>query len=148
MELKVTLENDLKQAMRSNNEVTRRTLRMVLAAIKNAEIEKGEKLDDANLLAIIQKEVKSRNEAIADAERANRPDLISENLAEIHVLEAYLPKQMNESELRSLVQSVIAEIGANGPADTGKVIKAVLPKVQGRAPNDKVSLMVRQLLQK
>jgi len=147
MDLKTSLENDLKDAMRSNNEVKRRTLRMVLSAVKLSEIEKGAKLEEALIIAILQKEIKGRNEAISDAERANRPDLISENQAEIRVLETYLPKQMEESELRALIQSVILEIGATGPADMGKVIKAVFPKVQGRAPNDRVSAIVRQLLQ-
>ncbi len=147
MDLKTNLENDLKDAMRSSDEVKRRTLRMVLSAIKLAEIEKSGKLEEAALLSILQKEIKSRKEAIAEAERAHRSDLIQENLAEIHILEAYLPKQMEESELRTIVQATIQELGATSPADMGKVIKAVLPKIQGRAPNDKVSLMVRQLLQ-
>jgi len=147
MDLKTSLENDLKDAMRSNDEVKRRTLRMVLSAVKLSEIEKGAKLEEALIIAILQKEIKGRNEAISDAERANRPDLISENQAEIRVLETYLPKQMEESELRALIQSVILEIGATGTADMGKVIKAVFPKVQGRAPNDRVSAIVRQLLQ-
>lgn len=147
MDLKTNLENDLKDAMRSSDEVKRRTLRMVLSAIKLAEIEKSGRLEEAALLSILQKEIKSRKEAIAEAERAHRSDLIQENLAEIHILEAYLPKQMEESELRTIVQATIQELGATSPADMGKVIKAVLPKIQGRAPNDKVSLMVRQLLQ-
>jgi uncharacterized protein YqeY len=147
MDLKATLESDLKAAMRTNDEIGRRTIRMVLAAIKLAEIEKGLKLEEPALLAIVQKEIKSRNESISDAERANRPDLIQDNLAEIQILETYLPKQMDESELRTLIQSVITELGATGPADMGKVIKTVLPKVQGRAPNDRVSLLVRQFLQ-
>lgn len=147
MDLKTNLENDLKDAMRSSDEVKRRTLRMVLSAIKLAEIEKSGKLEEAALLSILQKEIKSRKEAIAEAERAHRSDLIQENLAEIHILEAYLPKQMEESELRTIVQATIQELGATSPAEMGKVIKAILPKIQGRAPNDKVSLMVRQLLQ-
>jgi len=147
MEMKATLENDLKSAMRSNDDVRRSTLRMVLSAVKLAEVEKGAKLEESAIIAILQKEIKSRNEAISDAERANRPDLIQDNLAEIRVLEMYLPKQMEESELRALIQSVITELGATGPADMGKVIKTVLPKVQGRVPNDRVSLLVRQILQ-
>ena len=147
MDLKATLVGDLKAAMRTNDEVRRRTIRMVLSAVKLAEIEKGAMLEEPALLAIIQKEIKSRNESISEAERANRPDLIQDNQAEIQILETYLPKQMDESELLTLIQSVIVELGATGPADMGKVIKTVLPKVQGRAPNDRVSLLVRQLLQ-
>jgi hypothetical protein len=120
---------------------------MVLSAVKLAEVEKGAKLEESAIIAILQKEIKSRNEAISDAERANRPDLIEDNLAEIRVLETYLPKQLEESELRTLIQSVITELSAKGPADMGKVIKTVLPQVNGRAPNDRVSLLVRQILQ-
>lgn len=147
MDLKTLLESNLKDAMRTNNDLVRRTLRMVLAAIKLAEVEKGQKLDDAAVIAILQKEIKGRNEAINDAQRAGRADLIVDNQAEIGVLESYLPKQMSDPELHELVSSVISELGASSPADMGKVIKASLVKVAGRAPNDRVSAMVRQLLQ-
>ena len=147
MDLKTLLENNLKDAMRTNNDLVRRTLRMVLAAIKLAEVEKGQKLDDAAVIAILQKEIKGRNEAINDAQRAGRADIIVDNQAEIGVLESYLPKQMSDPELHELVSSVISELGASSPADMGKVIKASLVKVAGRAPNDRVSAMVRQLLQ-
>lgn len=147
MDLKTLLESNLKDAMRTNNDLVRRTLRMVLAAIKLAEVEKGQKLDDAAVIAILQKEIKGRNEAINDAQRAGRADIIVDNQAEIGVLESYLPKQMSDPELHELVSSVISELGASSPADMGKVIKASLVKVAGRAPNDRVSAMVRQLLQ-
>lgn len=147
MDLKTLLENNLKDAMRTNNDLQRRTLRMVLAAIKLAEVEKGQPLDDTAVIAILQKEIKGRNEAINDAQRAGRADLIAENQAEIGVLESYLPKQMSDQELHELVSSVISELGASSPADMGKVIKASLVKVAGRAPNDRVSALVRQLLQ-
>jgi len=147
MDLKTLLENNLKDAMRTNNDLVRRTLRMVLAAIKLAEVEKGQKLDDAAVIAILQKEIKGRNEAINDAQRAGRADLIADNQAEIGVLESYLPKQLSDPELHELISSVISELGVSSPADMGKVIKASLAKVAGRAPNDRVSAMVRQLLQ-
>lgn len=147
MDLKTLLENNLKDAMRTNNDLQRRTLRMVLAAIKLAEVEKGQPLDDTAVIAILQKEIKGRNEAINDAQRAGRADLIADNQAEIGVLESYLPKQMSDQELHELVSSVISELGASSPADMGKVIKASLVKVAGRAPNDRVSALVRQLLQ-
>ena len=139
MDLKTLLESNLKDAMRTNNDLVRRTLRMVLAAIKLAEVEKGQKLDDAAVIAILQKEIKGRNEAINDAQRAGRADIIVDNQAEIGVLESYLPKQMSDPELHELVSSVISELGASSPADMGKVIKASLVKVAGRAPNDRVS---------
>lgn len=148
MELKLKLENDLKDAMRSGDEVRKNSIRMVIAAIKLAQVEKGGQLDDPTILSLVQKEIKSRKESIADAEKANRPDLIAAAKAEIAVLEVYLPAQMSTDELSALVTSAIAETGASLPSDMGKVMKVIMPKVQGRAPNDQVSLLVRQMLEK
>jgi uncharacterized protein len=148
MELKAQLETDLKDAMRASDDLRKRTLRMVLANIKMAEIDRGVKLDDTAVIAVLQKEMKSRRESIADAEKANRPDLAEATQAEMHVLEAYLPKGMTETELKAAAAEVIAELNATSPADMGKVIKALLAKLQGRAPGDQVSKAVRELLQK
>ena len=143
-----TFEQDLKNAMRAQDDVRRRTLRMVLAAVKLAQVEKQAPVDEAGLLSILQKEIKLRREAIADAEKAHRPDLIEASQAEIAVVESYLPKQLTQAELAAMAQKVIAEVGASGPADMGKVMKAMVAEVHGRAPGDQVSLVVRQLLQK
>jgi uncharacterized protein YqeY len=97
---------------------------------------------------LIQKEIKNRREAIEEAKRANRSDLIEGNEAEIKVLEIFLPKAMPAEELRALVQAAIAETGAAAPGDMGKVMKIVIPKVAGRAPNDAVSAAVKELLTK
>jgi uncharacterized protein YqeY len=148
MTLKTQFENDLKDAMRGGDEVRKTTIRGVIAAIKLAMVEKGAELDDTTVLALVQKEVKSRRESIADAEKANRPDLIASALAEIKILETYLPAQMSEDELRSLTAAAIAEVGALLPTDMGKVMKVLMPKVQGRAANDQISRMVRSLLEK
>jgi uncharacterized protein YqeY len=148
MDLKTKLENALKDAMRANDDVSRRTLRMVLASAKMAQIEKGQPLDDLAMMAILQKEIKSRNESIQEAHKANRPDLEAASQAEIIVLQSFLPQPMSEAELKNIVQAVIAELNASGLSDMGRVIKAVMPRVQGRAPGDKVSLAVRTLLQK
>ena len=148
MELKTKVENDLKDAMRASNDVKRRTLRMVLASSKMAEIEKGSPLDDQAMMAIIQKEIKSRRESIQEAQKANRTDLESAALAEISVLETYLPTPFTEAELQDLVKSVISEIGAASPTDMGRVIKAIMPRVQGRAAGDKISQAVKAALQK
>lgn len=148
MELKLKLESDLKDAMRASDDLRRRTLRMVIASIKNNEIDRGAKLDDAAVNAIIQKEIKSRREAIAEAEKAKRPDLAQSALEEIAVLETYLPKAMSEGEIKGLAEDVIREINAVGPADMGKVMKVLLVKLQGRAPGDITSKVVRELLQK
>lgn len=148
MSKKEELESALKEAMRSKNEVVRTTIRMALSNIKLAEIEKGSALDDTLIISLLQKEIKVRNEAIADAQKANRPDLVVANLAELKVLEGFLPGQLTEADLMGLVQAAITETGAAGPADMGKVMKNVMPKIQGRAANDAVSSTVKMLLSK
>ena len=148
MSIKTQLNESMKDAMRSRDEVRLRTVRMALAAIKQVEVDKRIELDDPAVMNVLQKEIKNRREAIEDAKKANRPDLIEANEAEIKVLEPFLPKAMPAEELRALVQAAIAETGAASPADMGKVMKAVMPKVAGRAPNDMISVAVRELLQK
>jgi uncharacterized protein YqeY len=121
---------------------------MVLAAVKQSEVDKRTALDDMGVISIIQKEIKNRREALEEAKKASRPDLAAENEAEIGVLETFLPKAMPAEELRSIVQAAIAETGAASMTDMGKVMKAVMPRVAGRAPNDMISSTVRELLQK
>ena len=148
MTIKTQLDESVKDAMRSGDEVRKRTLRMVLAAVKQAEVDKRIELDDTAVTNIIQKEVKNRRESLEEAKKANRADLVEANEAEINVLQAFLPKAMPAEELRTLVQAAIAETGAASLTDMGKVMKTVMPKVTGRAPNDMVSATVRELLQK
>ena len=148
MTIKTQLNESLKDAMKSGDEVRKRTVRMALAAVKQAEVDKRTELDDTAVMNLIQKEIKNRRESLEEAKKANRPDLIESNEAEIHVLQAFLPKAMPAEELRALVQAAIIETGASSPADMGKVMKTVMPKVAGRAPNDMVSATVREFLQK
>jgi hypothetical protein len=147
MAVKKDLEAALKDAMRANDAVRKSTLRVALTAIKEAEVQKMGELDDPAILAILQKEVRARQEALAEAEKANRQDLVENAKAEMEVLEGFLPKGLSEQELEAIVQAAIAEIGASTPADMGKVMKAVLPKVQGRADGGQVSQLVRSRLQ-
>ena len=147
MNLKSQLNDSMKDAMKSGDEVRKRTVRMVLAAVKQVEVDKRTELDDMAVMNIIQKEVKNRRESLEEARKANRPDLIEANEAEIKVLEAFLPKSMPDEELREIVQAAITETGASTPADMGKVMKIVMGKVAGRAPNDRISGTVRELLQ-
>lgn len=146
MDLKTQLNDSLKDAMKSGDAARRDTLRMALAAIKQAEVDKRVSLDDAAVISLLQKEIKNRREALEEAKKAGRADLAAANEAEIGVLEAFLPKAMSADELRALVQAAIAETGAASAGDMGKVMKAVMPKVAGRAPGDAVSAMVRELL--
>ncbi len=147
MDTKQLLQESLKDAMRSGDEVRKRNIRMVLAAVKLAEVEKGGPLDDVELAGILQKELKSRREAIQDAQKANRPDLITNGEADITVLESFLPKGLSSEELMALAREVVTEVGAKGPADMGKVMKVLLPRLQGRAPGDQASQAVKQILQ-
>ena len=146
MDIKTQLNDSLKHAMKSGDMTRKDTLRMALAAIKQVEVDKRIVLDDAAVMALLQKEIKNRREALEEAKKANRPDLASANEAEIVILETFLPAAMPAEELRAIVQAAIAETGAAAPSDMGKVMKAVLPRVAGRAPNDAVSAMVREYL--
>lgn len=140
------LEAHLKDALRSGDEVRKRTLRMVLAAVKLAEVERRGPLDEPGLLAVLQKEARTRQEAIADAERALRPDLAEAAQAELRVVESYLPKPLTAEELEALARQAIAETGAKTVADMGHVMKVLMPKVQGRADGKAASDLVRRVL--
>lgn len=148
MSTKEKLNESMKEAMKSGDEIRKRTVRMVLAAVKQVEVDKRAELDDMAINGLIQKEVKTRREALEEAKKANREDLATANEAEIKVLEEFLPKAMPAEELRALVQAAIEETGAAAPSDMGKVMKAVMPKVAGRAPNDMISAAVKELLTK
>jgi uncharacterized protein YqeY len=148
METKSKLENALREAMKAGDEVKKRTVRMALAAIKQTEVDRQITIDEAGVIGILQKEIKTRKEALEEARQADRPDLVAAAEAEIAVLDAYLPQAMSADELKSLAEAAVAEAGATSPADMGKVMKLLMPRVAGRAPGDQVSAAVRQLLQK
>ena len=143
---KETLEADLKNAMRAKDDVRKRTLRMVLSAIKLVEIDRRDTLDEPTILGIIQREVKSRHETVEEAKQAGRDDLLASTLAEIEVLRVYLPQPLEEDELEELVQRAIEDVGASAIQDMGKVMKALMPQIQGRADGKTVSDLVRGLL--
>jgi uncharacterized protein YqeY len=143
---KENIETRLKDAMRSKDEVGKRTFRMILSAVKLAEVEKRAALDEPGLLAVLQKEVKTRQEAIAEAEKADRPDLAKETLAELELIKSFLPAPLTPQELEAIIHEAMQEAGASAPGDMGKVMKLVTPKTQGRADNREVSQLVRKLL--
>lgn len=146
MSLKTTLENDLKMAMKSGDNLTKSVIRMALSAMKLTEIEKGAALDDAGVMAILQKEIKSRRESIADADKAGRPDLAAASQAEIELLEKYLPQSLPPEELQALARQAIQEAGATSLREMGQVMKLLMPRLQGRATGDQASQVVRSLL--
>jgi uncharacterized protein YqeY len=146
MDIKSQLTEAMKQAMRANNDVARRTTRMALAAIKQTEVDKQTALDDTAVIGLLQKEIKNRREALEEARNASRADLVADNEAEIKVLEGFLPQAMSREELQALAQAAVTETGASTQADMGKVMKALMPKVAGRAAGDQVSSVVKELL--
>jgi hypothetical protein len=146
MTQKQQLEEALTAAIRSGNDVDKRTLRMALSAVRLAEVDNGAALDDAGVTAILQKEVKLREEAIAEARQANRPDLEAASLDEIGVLQRFLPAQLSEAELEALARAAIAESGASSPQQMGQVMKILMPQLQGRATGNQASQVVRRLL--
>jgi uncharacterized protein len=146
MTTKDMLNIALKESLRSGDEVQKNTVRMALAAIKQIEIDKRIVLDETGIASVLQKEVKSRRESIVDAQKANRPETIATLEKEIVILEVFLPKQMDKEELVAIIKKVVAEVEAKTPADMGKVMKLVIPQVQGRASGDSISSAVREIL--
>ena len=145
---KEKLEEDLKNSIRSGDDVRKRTLRMVLTAVKITEVERRGPLDEPALLSVLQKEVKTRRETIEEAKRADREDLVIAAEDEIAFLNSYLPQPLTPEELENLASQAIEEVGASGPESMGKVMKVLMPRVQGRADGKAVSSLVQELLSK
>ena len=137
------IDEDFKTALKSKDLIKVETLRMLKAALGNYLIDKRkETADDSELIVLIQKQVKMRQEAIESYKKGNRQDLVAKETQEKGVLEAYLPTGLTDEELTTLVKFVIAQLGAKSPADTGRVMKELMPKVQGRADGKRVSEIV------
>jgi uncharacterized protein YqeY len=146
MSLKEQLQNDMALAMRQGDTLRRDTLRMLLAAIKQEEIDRQIVLDDEGTLEVLSKQAKQRRESIADAEKANRVDLIAQEQSELDIINTYLPRMMTETEIRAIATEAIKQVDANGIKDMGKVMSQLMPMVKGRADGKLVSDVVRELL--
>ena len=146
MSIKNDLQEALKLAMKSGQDLRKTTFRMALASIKNAEVEARGELEDDLVLNLLQKEVKARQETIEGAKQADRPDLISKAEEEIAILNEFLPKPISQDELREFVQKAIAESGANSMADMGKVMGILMPMIRGKADGKEANQIVRELL--
>jgi len=144
--LKDKISDDLKQALRESDDVRKRTLRLLLAAVHNAEIEKGAPLDDSGTLAVIAKQAKQRRESAEEFRKGGRQDLVDREEAEAAVLQAYLPSAMSREEIAAAARKVIAEVGAQGPRDVGKVMPVLVKQLAGRAEGSEISAVVRELL--
>lgn len=145
MTLREQLKEDLQQAIRDRDATRKAALRVLLGPIQMEEAEKGT-LSDAKVLRYIEKEVKRRVEALEMAKEAGREKIVAEDSAELEILKAYLPPQLEEDELRELVQEVITEIGASSFADFGKIMQTIMPRVRGKADGNQVNKLVREIL--
>lgn len=144
--LQERIQADLGDAMRARDEVRKSSLRMLIAAIKNAAIEARKDLDDAAVLAIVQKQVKQRRESVMEFRKGNREDLVAIEEAEIEVLSAYLPAQVSRDEIVAAARKIVAETGASGPRDMGKVMPALTKQFGASADGRTISEVVRELL--
>lgn len=144
--LKERIQSDLNDAVRARDEVRKGALRMLTAALHNAEIEARGQLADDALLAVIQKQAKQRRESIAEFRKGGREDLATKEESELQVLEGYLPQQAERSEIEAEARKVIAETGASGPRDIGKVMPQLVQKFAGRTDGRQINEVVRELL--
>lgn len=147
---KQDIQNELKQAMMARDEVKKSTLRMLISAIGYYEIQKGGagyEADEKDLMAVIQKEAKQRKDAIAQYNTGGRPELAEKEEKELKILEAYLPAQMSDDEIRKFVKEAISQTGASSAQDMGKVMGALMPKVKGKADGGLVNKIVKEELQ-
>lgn len=146
MGLAEQLLQDLNQALRQNDAPRKAAIRMLRAAIQNAEIEKGAKLEDAEILQVLRKEVNKRQEAIELFTKGGRQDLVDKEVEQLKVLMAYLPQQMSREEIEVAAREAIAEVGASGPAGIGPVMRVLMSRLKGRADGKLVNEVVRGLL--
>ena len=146
MSLKERLNSDLREALRSGEEHRKAALRMVLAAVHNAEIEARGELDDGAILGVLAKEVKQRRESIEEFRKGGREDLVAREEAQLATIQPYLPQQMTREEIIEAARSVIADVGARGPADKGKVMPVLINKLRGRADGREINAVVTELL--
>lgn len=145
-ELKRSISDDIKQAMKSGDTVKRATLRMLISSINNAEIAKQAPLDNSDILGIIARDVKRHQESIDAFKQGNRPDLVAKEEAEMAILQGYLPEQMTRDEVVAAAREVIAAVGAQGPGDKGRVMKELMPKLKGKADGKDINDVVTELL--
>ncbi len=146
MSVKDTLEAALRQAMKDRDEMRRNALRLALSTIKLAEIDAGKALDDLTVFALLQKEIRTKEETIAEAHKAGREEMVLPVQSEIDFLKEFLPKELSDDELAEIIRNAIAETGAASIKDMGRVMKAVIEKAAGRASNDRISKLVRDVL--
>jgi len=146
MSLKEQINEDMKAAMRAKDSAKLLTIRGLMAAMKQREVDERITLDDAGIVSILDKLVKQRKDSIDQFAKGNRPDLVEKETAELKVLEGYLPQRMSAEQIGAEVAKIVAELGASGPGDMGKVMAAVKTRLAGQAEMAQVSAAVKQAL--
>ena len=146
MSLKEKLLSNMKEAMKSKDSVKLGTVRGVISAVKNQEIDLKKELSEEEILTIVSREVKKRKEAAVLYEKANRPELKDKEIQEMKILQTYLPEQVSEKDLRRRIQEVIAETGAEGMKDFGKIMKTLVPEFKGKADNSLIKELANEYL--
>jgi uncharacterized protein YqeY len=146
MSLKTRIQDDMKAAMRAKESERLSTIRMLMAAMKQREIDERIELDDAAVVGIVDKLIKQRRDSIAAFQQAGRTDLVDKETAEIRVLEAYLPQRLDAEQLAAAIRAIVAELGASGPGDMGRVMQAAKARLAGQAEMGQVSTAVKQAL--
>jgi len=144
--LKQRLQEDMKAAMRAKASERLGTIRLIMAAIKQREVDERIQLDDAQVVDVLTKMVKQRRDSLAQYQQAGRQDLADKESAELALIDEYLPPALDDAELADIIGSVIAQTGAQSPQDMGKVMGQLKPQIQGRADMGKVSAMVKARL--
>ena len=145
-ELFTKLQEEMKAAMKSGDKDKLSTIRMLISEIKKVQIDSKKELSDEEIISILQKYIKQRKEAYAQYEQAGRKDLAEKELKEIEIVQQFLPPPLSEEELNKIVEETIQEVGASSIKDMGKVVKAVMDKVKGRAEGSLISKIVKEKL--
>ena len=146
MSLKDQITEDMKNAMRAKEAERLGAIRLLLAAIKQREVDERVVVDDAGVIAIVEKLIKQRKDSISQFEKAGRADLVAIEAAEMAIMQAYLPAQLSDAEVAAIVTATIKQLGASGPLDMGKVIGALKPQLAGKADMGAVSGLVKAAL--